>query len=192
MARDTRSTLRARDEPTVARRGWIALAVVVVVVMALALSRPGSQELATGPSRLPDFETEPLDGGVPMSATSWVGEPVLVNLWASWCAPCVEELPALERFAREHPDDRVVGIAVRDTRRAAARFAADAGVTYELGFDASGAVARQFGLEGLPGTYGFGHDGQLVWGRAGQVDEHDLGDLSDAFMQERRTAVGQS
>src|SRR3546814_8760254 len=67
------------------------------------------------------------------------GKPVVVNIWASWCAPCRTEMPLLERAARTY-EGRVafLGVASRDDRQDAAAFLDDVGVTYPNVFDVSG------------------------------------------------------
>ncbi len=156
------------------RRVWVAAGLVALAGTAYVVARPSGTVGPVGPVHLPVLEVAALrDSGQVVSA-HWLGRPVLVNLWASWCGPCVDELPLLEQFSDNNPQLRVVGIAVRDTAERAAVFADKAGVSYELGVDSGDSVARQFGLAGLPGTYLFGSDGVLVWGKAGQIDGSDL------------------
>lgn len=68
-------------------------------------------QAATLPDTLPDFILENL-AGEPTSIRSWSGEPMLINFWATWCAPCLREIPLLKAFQSEHPGVRIVGIAV--------------------------------------------------------------------------------
>ncbi len=177
------------------RRAGIAVAVALMALTAVLLTRPGSDETggsngsAGGPDRLPTIDIAALDGTGRIESASWAGEVVVVNLWASWCAPCVEELPALEQFATTVSGARVVGIAVRDSASLARGFARRAGVTYELGIDSSGAVARAFGLSGLPGTYVYGRFGDLVWSKAGQLESDDLRRLAAAVDAELNNLV---
>lgn len=68
------------------------------------------------------------------------GRPVVLNFWASWCAPCREEMPAFDTVARRRPEVLFVGVAVRDTEAEARSFAAEIGVAYPLGIDADGKI----------------------------------------------------
>ena len=63
------------------------------------------------PDALPEVVLADLDGA-PTSIASWPDRPLLVNFWATWCAPCLREIPLLKSFQAEHPDVQVVGIAV--------------------------------------------------------------------------------
>ena len=91
------------------------------------------------------------------------GTPVIVNVWASWCAPCRAEMPLLDRAAADY-EGRVVflGVASKDSRGEAAEFLDDVGVTYPSVFDATGDVRQALGLRGFPTTYFFDASGDLV------------------------------
>ena len=63
------------------------------------------------------------------------GRPVVLNLWASWCAPCRAEMPALDAAAARHPEVEFIGVAVQDDLQAAEEFATELGVAYTIGLD---------------------------------------------------------
>ena len=103
------------------------------------------------------------------------GKPVVVNIWASWCAPCRTEMPLLDRAARTY-EGRVtfLGVASRDDRQDAASFLDDVGVSYPNVFDPSGDVRSALGLRGFPTTYVFDSDGTLLHSIVGGVSEQQL------------------
>ncbi len=102
------------------------------------------------------------------------GRPVVVNIWASWCAPCRAEMPLLARAARAHADVAVLGVAARDDPDAARQFLDEVGVDYPSVFDASGDILELLGVRGFPTTYFFAADGTLVRTILGGVTEPQL------------------
>ncbi|MEI8241235.1 MAG: TlpA disulfide reductase family protein, partial [Actinomycetota bacterium] len=68
--------------------------------------------------------------GTKSSIAAFCGAPVVVNLWATWCTPCVKEMPAFDEVAAEHTAVKIIGVNVGDTADAARSFAADLGISY--------------------------------------------------------------
>jgi thiol-disulfide isomerase/thioredoxin len=88
----------------------------------------------------------------------------LLNFWATWCPPCVAEMPSLERLHRELRNDglRVVTINVDNERDVVEKFARDNALTLPILLDPNGATARQFGTTAFPETFFLDRDGKLV------------------------------
>ena len=107
--------------------------------------------------------------------------PTVVNLWASWCGPCKEEMPAVQRFAKANPGVRVVGIAIDDAPDAAREFAREVGVTFPLGVDEDDAVGDGYGVSGLPTTLVLDRQGRLAATWAGPVTEAELERLTSSL-----------
>lgn len=86
------------------------------VLQANAPPVPEGVEVAKRGGAVPRFAVERLDGGQWTLPDDFAGQPLLVNIWASWCPPCVEEMPELDRFARSQGADgvQVLGIALDD------------------------------------------------------------------------------
>ncbi|HEX9738536.1 MAG TPA: TlpA disulfide reductase family protein, partial [Candidatus Limnocylindria bacterium] len=113
----------------------LLLAVVLVVVVAggAGLLTPA---LRVG-DRAPDFALADLDGE-PVRLADYVGRPVIVNFWASWCLPaCAEEFPILAEALEVHADIglAVIGIVYRDRSEAARAFGEQLGATWPLVMD---------------------------------------------------------
>lgn len=106
------------------------------------------------------------------------GRPVVVNIWASWCAPCRTEMPLLQDAAGTYADEIVIlGVASNDDPRAAAEFLGEIGVTYPNVFDATGAIRVALELTAYPTTYVFGADGALRARVDGGISEQRLAAL---------------
>ncbi len=101
-----------------------------------------------------DFELR-IFGGDVLRMSDLKGKVVVLNFWASWCPPCRAEMPNFEEMWREMRDDDVVfvGVAVSDSPEDARAFAEATGVTYPIGVDASGVIARDYRVVSLPTTF---------------------------------------
>jgi len=103
------------------------------------------------------------------------GHWVVVNFWATWCVPCIREIPEIGAFAREHPEVVVIGVATdSDDPAKVKRFAAKLGHTYPLVLS-NDDVEKQLGRPAaLPTTKVYDPEGRLVYDRAGRVDRKSL------------------
>jgi thiol-disulfide isomerase/thioredoxin len=152
------------------RRGvkiGVVMATVAVIttsiIAALTFSSP-TPNIALLDLPVPNFSLHGLAPGQPelSAAALRSGGATVVNFWGSWCTPCTEEMPALQAVHRElGPQVRFVGIDEQDTRSAALSFIHQVGVTYESGFDGSGAVGTAFEISGTPTTYFISHGKML-------------------------------
>jgi len=130
---------------------------------------------AAGDETLPPVTLE-CPGGGTLDLARAPGVPTVVNLWASWCGPCREELPLVQDLA-DAAGDRlsVVGVISRDGVPQAASFAADAGATFPSAFDGEGALMAELGVNALPYTYLLDADGGIAHVQVGPVA--DLAEL---------------
>ena len=126
--------------------------------------------LRPGPAQ--DFQLLLFTGG-DFRLSEQRGKPVLVNFWASWCPPCRDEAPVLERAWRRYRDRGVVlvGVDIWDADQDARAFLRQFGVTYPTGLDANGSVAVDYGLTGIPETFFVRADGTVA--------RHWIGPLTD-------------
>lgn len=102
----------------------------------------------------PDFAVELLGGGTFRLAehVSEDGRPLIINLWASWCLPCREEMPDLSNFAEANPGTAIIGVAVEDTIDDATAFGEEIDPVYPLAFG-NADFDEAYPNFGLPVTY---------------------------------------
>lgn len=111
----------------------------------------------------PAFSLPRFDGGT-LTLASLRGKYVLVNFWASWCVPCRDEAPLLERAWRQYRDRGlvVVGVNIQDLEPEARKFIAQFKVSYPNVRDRDGRVSRAYGTTGVPETFFIDRDGRVV------------------------------
>jgi cytochrome c biogenesis protein CcmG/thiol:disulfide interchange protein DsbE len=124
-----------------------------------------------GTPTAPAFSLERLDRTGPLELTSLRGKAVVLNFWASWCAPCREETPLLEEGWRRWRRKGVVfvGVNVKDFRGDARSFMRRFGVSYPTVYDGKGSTIGRYGVTGFPETYFVDGRGRVVYRIAGEV-----------------------
>jgi len=147
-------------------------------------ARLGANPLALYDARLPGLD------GQEVSLSALKGQPVVVNFWATWCAPCVQEMPHLDSIAKELPEVKFVGIGI-DTAQNIAQFVAKLPVSYQLliAGHAGIAMVRELGNSagGLPFTLLFDANGSIFDSILGQVEPADLRQRIDRLVTKSKT-----
>jgi len=112
--------------------------------------------------KAPDFTLELLGGGE-VNLSQLQGQPVVLNLWASWCLPCRAEMPAIERVYQSYKDRGLiilgVNTTVQDNEDKAAAFVQEYGLTFPIPLDRDGTVSARYALGGLPTTFFIDREG---------------------------------
>jgi len=121
----------------------------------------------------PLFTLERLDGKGDLAIESLRGKAVVLNFWASWCGPCRDEMPLLQRGSERWQDRNVVfvGIDIDDLRSDARSFLERYGVTYANVYDGKGSTIGRYGVTGYPETYFIDVAGKIRYRIAGPVEE---------------------
>ena len=192
----------AETKPAKRRVNWLALMPLVVV---LALCGVFGYQLLFGepvsdvPSALigqsvPDVALEPLEGqGTPgFGPSDFDGQVTLLNVFASWCAPCREEHPMLMALSQ---DDRfqVIGINQKDQPADARRFLTSLGNPYDrIGVDPNGRASIEWGVYGVPETFNIGADGVILHKHIGVFDARHVAEDFVPVIEEALAAASSS
>ena len=124
----------------------------------------------------PDYAAVTLDGDS-ASLAALRGRAVLLNVWATWCHPCREEIPVLQALHERHAAEglEVVGVSidVASEREAVGEFVREFSMTYPVWLDPEGLVSNAFPAVGVPATYLIDPEGTVRWRKIGPIAEND-------------------
>jgi cytochrome c biogenesis protein CcmG/thiol:disulfide interchange protein DsbE len=161
-------------------RRWLVIGAVLPLVLlvfwaALLMSRSAPAGGAQIGRPAPDFALTDLDGD-PIRLADLRGRPVIVNFWASWCGPCVDEFPLLRDAQTAHAADglAVVGIVFRDNSESARAFMARMDAGWAAAMDPGEQVAASFGIRAPPETFFIDSAGVVRGRQIGQLSAADL------------------
>ncbi|MBK8421005.1 TlpA disulfide reductase family protein [Candidatus Villigracilis saccharophilus] len=129
-----------------------------------------SQDFSTVPVQV-DFAAPKLDltdlSGRSVSLDDYSGKVILVNLWATWCPPCRDEMPTLQKFYEKYKEKGFVLIAIdqEETPEVVAPFVAEFGLTFPVWLDLDYLAEREFNTSNLPSSYVIDRNGtvRLMW-----------------------------
>lgn len=130
--------------------------------------------------RAPDFELPLLDGLALVSPSDYAGRPLFLNFWATWCAPCVRELPALEEFVLAHADQEqgpaLLTINLGETAEEISGFLQEIGLrNLPVAMDINQVVKRDYGVQNLPTTYVIDGSGMVRHMKLGEMKYEEMG-----------------
>lgn len=172
-------------------------ALTLLFMIALHSGDPSRLPSALIGKPVPQFNLPPVDGIAQTGsalpgfgdADLAAGQVSIVNVWASWCGPCIQEHPLLTSLKRE-PGIKLMGINYKDDPKAALRFLNRLGNPYDaLGADKSGRVAIDWGVYGVPETYVVDGQGRIVHKVVGPLTEAIIRkDVLPAIAAARKTA----
>jgi peroxiredoxin len=121
--------------------------------------------LAVG-TPFPDFDVQDLDGK-PLSVASEKGKIVLIDFWATWCGPCVAELPnVMKVYAKDHDKGfNIIGVSLDEDKSKLTSFVKEKNMTWPQYFDGQGGentLASKYGIATIPATFLVGKDGKII------------------------------
>ncbi|MBW7934160.1 MAG: TlpA family protein disulfide reductase [Gemmatimonadaceae bacterium] len=154
-----------------ARKQWTIVGVVVVaigVALYAATRTFGSDLFPVAPgSKAPEFQAATMVSGGPATKniTDYRGHVVLLNLWATWCGPCKQEMPGIQALHDSLGPQglKVVAVSVDDPgfEKAIKDFVAEHKLTFEVLHEGSGKIERDYQTSGIPETFVIGKDGVI-------------------------------
>ena len=150
----------------------------IVGLLGYGLLKKNTHRIDIG-AAAPDRSLPVLTGDGTGRIADYRGKWVLVNLWASWCTPCAQESPALERFyqAQRSNDFTVLGVDSQDVEDAGRGFLREHGITYPQLYDGPGSLLDSFGSTGFPESFLVNPQGKIALIRPGPVTEDYLDSL---------------
>jgi len=154
------------------------------------LKKPELGLYAYEPFTLPleDFELEDLNGKM-VKLSSFIGNVIFLNFWATWCPPCRAEMPSMQRLSDALAGKKFVIIAVdlQDEKEAVAKFMKDNNLNFTVLLDKTGAIGGKYGARSIPTSYIFDSLGYVVTATAGsrEWDEPQFMEIFNMLLAER-------
>ena len=160
----------------------VGLVVALLAVLVVRVVRDDGSRLTADLERgkrpaAPNFSLPRLDGPGELELASLRGKAVILNFWASWCIPCKDEAPRLERAYRRWRSRGLVVVGVNgsdDFSRDARRFTRRFGLTYPQVRDRRYSLVRPYGISGYPETFFVGRTGKVVEKVTGPLEQEEL------------------
>ena len=191
MSSDARPGRVQRIAQLAALIGVAALLALLIWKVAFGRTTGAADELAEGKLvHAPAFTLDRLDRDGQLAIADLKGKAVIVNFWASWCIPCRDEAPVLQKTYERYRDRGLVvlGVDVNDFHQDARRFMKRYGLTYPVVYDGKGSTVGKWGVRGFPETFFVDRTGKLVGERIeGAVD---IERNRDAFQRGVALALG--
>lgn len=163
---------------------FVAVGLVILALLAYGLLSSGQGGRLQQGEPVPDFELTLLDGSS-LALADMRGQVVVLNFWASWCAPCRREARDLQKVWETYQDQGVafVGVTYHDAQDASAAFVEEYGITYPNGVDEMGRISDAFGVTAVPETYVIDRQGRLAWFQIGEVGAEELAHQLDLAVE---------
>jgi len=158
------------------RKVLVAGAAVVLPLLGVLLANirrdPSSVRSPLVGRSAPEFRLPPVGGGAPVTLAGLRGKPVVMNFWATYCVPCLQEHELLQETARDTAGKvQFLGVVYDDEEDKVRAFLVREGATYPALLDRDGRTAIAYGVAGVPETYFIDPQGRIAYKHVGPLDE---------------------
>jgi peroxiredoxin len=154
---------------------WLGIMALVYTVTELVLNDHSIAVPVIG-ERSPDFELSNL-AGERVRLSDQRGKPVILNFWATWCSPCVVEMPNIQKYYERYPGDfSVLAVNADEPELTVKRFVEDMGLSFDILLDPGGDVQSLYQIRGYPTSYFVDGEGVIRVQHIGFLTEDQLAD----------------
>lgn len=155
-------------------RGLVAALVIAILITSCSDNKMEPPPLQD-PKPAPQISLAMASGGK-VSLSELKGRPIIVNFWATWCVPCLEEMPILDRFLRSRKETglEVLLINYKESKKIVDDFMAKKDFSFKILMDESAEAADKFRVFGLPTTYFITPEGDIVYTHIGKLTDEIL------------------
>lgn len=158
---------------------WIALVLSLILTLSFVACGTGGLE-STGTEKVgsaPDFTVSDMQGNT-VNLSDFVGKPVVINFWATWCGPCVREMPDFNKAYAENPDVVFLMVnvtdGVYDTVDKATNYVREQGFAFDIYFDIAGQAVKAYDVSAYPTTVFINAEGDVVSKKTGMISYEKL------------------
>ncbi|MCF8241537.1 MAG: TlpA family protein disulfide reductase [Melioribacteraceae bacterium] len=160
-----------------------------IVLIILLVSAVSFAQNENDLKRIQNFSAEHLDDNV-VELNDYIGDgPLLLNFWATWCKPCIEEMKQFQKLYEKYSDQGMKMVAVSvDSERSVSKvkpFIKSRGYTFDVVYDTNGDIARQFYAQSIPYTMIVNKKGEIVYTHSGYMkgDEIKTGEIIEKLIK---------
>ena len=166
---------------------WLQIAVLAVVVLAGGLAIGNAlfnrEQIPRTGDKAPPFRVADLEGGQ-RSLSDWAGKPLVLNFWGTFCPPCTEEMPALQRQSAKWAERGVgvVGMNLGENAVTVRSFIQQYGIRFPIYMDVDDTVRKAYGVNQYPTTFFIRPDGRIHKIIIGKMDEATIDSTIEAML----------
>lgn len=176
--------------------GIIGVVIVAIVLIELnktniSLPKPDNENIdITIGKQAPDFELETLEG-IKIKLSEYRGKRVVLNFWASWCPPCREEMPQIQKIYENNPDILVLGVNLQESKEAIESFIKKLGIKFPILLDPNAQVKEMYNVFTQPVTYFIDKEGKITDKKFGALTIEEIKQKIGNLMENNDMALSE-